>query len=227
MASSSVFRGSLVFSLLWAAGVCFAEELSQDEARSIADRTLVERSAILSDFAQPKVRQAPNGAWIFTYACRAEKGDCQIRVAVPGKKGRVIITSEADEAIPDRISDEIAELVFTQEIGRRKYLVACLEIDGSGPSADLLEKLKKTGAVAVDYSECKAKINTDSGSYHEPTGKAANFYRLSHMKSIDATHATIELQTYRNGLDAEGVTFFLEAKNGTWVIQERKSNWIS
>jgi hypothetical protein len=90
-----------------------------------------------------------------------------------------------------------------------------------------MARLAQSGAVVVDASECEAKMDVESGSFHKATGRSAIFFGLGGLHRTDDSHATIEFNSYHNGLDAEGVTVFLELKAGKWVVVQRQSKWIS
>jgi hypothetical protein len=201
--------------------------LTRDEALSAAQRVVADGGVKLDDFEVTKTHKEPNGQWSFLYECKLRKPDCGFLVLVNSSTGRVTITSEMNRPLPEGIPESIQEAAFASEISQRKGFVACLEVQGTSPSQELMAKLAQGGATVVDASECEANMDVEKGSSHKPTGKSAIFYGLSGLHKTDASHATIEFKSYHHGLDAEGVTLFLELKAGKWVVAKRQSNWIS
>jgi hypothetical protein len=204
-----------------------ATGLTREDALSAAQRAMAEGGVKSNAFEITRVHKEPNGAWSFLYECKPRKPNCELLVLVNGSTGHVTISSEVDKPLPEGIPESVQEAVFASEISRRKGVVACLEVEGTSPSLELMANLAQRGRVVVDASECEANVDVEKGSFHRPTGRSAIFFRLSGLRRIDATHVTIEFESYHNGLDAEGVTLFLELKAGKWLVVKRQVNWIS
>jgi len=201
--------------------------LTQEDALSAAQRAAVEGGVKVEEFEITKTHKELNGGWSFLYECKSRETDCHFLVLVNGNTGHVTVTSEVDIPVPEGIPESIQEAAFASEIVRRKSFVACLEVEGSSASKELIDKLNRLGASVVDTSECEAVTDVERGSYHKPTGRSAIFYTLSALHRSGASHATIKVNSYHHGLDAEGITLFLELKAAKWTVVKRQTNWVS
>lgn len=211
--------------LFFATNVLAADVVSQEQAVIIAEAALRDRAVQLDQFEPPVVSEHGN-KWALHYRCK-EPADCEFFATVRRSGGAVAMSAALDAPLEDA-PEAIQEVILAQEIARRGHnVVVCIELSGARPSGGLLQRLSESGTTVVDASECVGVTNVDKGSYHAPTGRPAIFFKVGQQTRIDDDHITVGFQSYRNGLDAEGVTMFLERHNGKWVVAKRQSNWIS
>ena len=214
--------------VIFSSSVFSAESISREQASVLVDHSMKERGVDLADFESPIITERGD-EWAFQFKCKRKvtEDDCQFFASVQRGDGVVKIAASLSAPV-EKIPEAIQEAILSQEIARGvNNLVVCVGVAGARASTELLHRLSESGTMVVDASECVEVMDTSKGSYHEPTKKAAIFFRIGHLEWIDGTHAMVGFQSYHDGLYAEGVTMSVELINGNWVVTERRSNWIS
>jgi hypothetical protein len=104
--------------------------------------------------------------------------------------------------------------------------VFCIAFADKDPPAAFLSRLDDVHPTVKPSSACDA--SAAKGVTDKSTGQSGLLFNLDgDIRWTDANHAEIDGGYYEAGLSASGNTYYVERKNGKWVVIRDVMHWIS
>ncbi|MGH8086142.1 MAG: hypothetical protein ACREPV_12870 [Lysobacter sp.] len=116
----------------------------------------------------------------------------------------------------------VAQAVFASELGEVDTEVACLGIDDSDASIELIQSLQDAlptlQSKLVQGSACIELADEDRGSHHRRTGQPAMIVTVRGFKPSAPNRGTIEYSAYHHRMWASYKTLEVARVDGTWQV---------
>jgi hypothetical protein len=103
--------------------------------------------------------------------------------------------------------------------------VYCLAVGGEDPAAEFLARFAGFHPPIRKASDCTASI--EEGVLEKATGVRGLQFRIDEIRNKTSTTAEVIGGYYEGGLSSSGNVYFLEKKDGLWVVVRDVMEWIS
>jgi hypothetical protein len=115
---------------------------------------------------------------------------------------------------------DVAKVVLDKLIANSSpELVLCIEINGSDPPGELLDRLQTPGRTIVSRSKChRATDGGDHPSYYGKTHRPAHFLAVSDAIRISPTELTVQANEWYHRKWARYWTVSLTGDDSGWRI---------
>lgn len=112
----------------------------------------------------------------------------------------------------------IAQAVFSSQLAEAKVPVLCLAVDGKDAPASMINALKTPGRTLVPASQCMRVADSETGSFHMPTGQAAMMLDVNAFRPSSPDAGQIEYSAYHHRMFARYKTLEVKRINGAWQV---------
>jgi hypothetical protein len=141
--------------------------------------------------------------------------------------------------IASDIPPEIAEATFRYQFAhnasaqRARAQVYCIGLGTTTPGLTtpddpppaFVSRFGNVSPAVKAYSECS--VSATDGVRDRTTGGRGLVFTLTSMRCANGTTCTVEGGYYEAGLSASGNTYFLERRDGGWIVVRDVMHWIS
>ena len=126
-----------------------------------------------------------------------------------------------------RQEDDIREAVFRYQLREFNSIINFLSVGNNDddPSEELMNRLRAHEPLVKKVSQCTADMN--EGVKDKETGAQGIILRAGSIKWINKTTVEVKGGYYADGLAASGNTYRVVLKDGKWVVEEDRMDWIS
>lgn len=116
----------------------------------------------------------------------------------------------------------VAQAVFASELGEVDTEVACLGVDGTDASIELIQTLQRDQpgleSTLVQASACIELADEDRGSYHRGSGQPAMIVEVRAFRPSAPDRGLIEYSAYHHRMWASYKTLEVARVDGTWQV---------
>ena len=114
--------------------------------------------------------------------------------------------------------------VHNASMQQRKAAVHCLTIEGKDPTDTFVARFAELAPPVKKASECTA--SAEDGVHDKTTGARGLIFRVAATR-VRGEAAEIDGGYYEAGLSASWNTYYLEKKDGRWMVVKDVMHWIS
>jgi hypothetical protein len=112
----------------------------------------------------------------------------------------------------------IAQAVFSSQLAEANVPVLCLAVDGKDAPAAMINALKVPGRTLVPASQCRRVADSDTGSFHMPTGQPAMMLDVNAFRPSAPDAGQVEYSAYHHRMFARYKTLEVKRINGVWQV---------
>jgi hypothetical protein len=112
----------------------------------------------------------------------------------------------------------IAQAVFSSQLAEANVPVLCLAVDGKDAPAAMINALKVPGRTLVPASQCRRVADSDTGSFHMPTGQPAMMLDVNAFRPSAPDAGQVEYSAYHHRMFARYKTLEVKRINGAWQV---------
>jgi hypothetical protein len=94
----------------------------------------------------------------------------------------------------------------------------------SNPSLDILRHFNNNVPPVKSFSECTLSVN---GVFDIKTGESGLLFQIGDIRWISEEQVEVDGGYFEAGLSASGNTYYVERKNGQWIVMRDVMHWIS